>query len=109
MQTWILCNHCANKLTKFIKKSKKIHRCSFDSTLSIYKISIIKSLYLSYTKKRKFWQICEIRSVRNFVFLLLFHSYNFNVKILYIVEVGSKEHMWMFSDLFMNFVSSFVW
>jgi hypothetical protein len=38
VQTEFLCN-----IIKFIKRSKKIHRCSFDITLSIYKISTSNS------------------------------------------------------------------
>jgi hypothetical protein len=38
-------------------------------------------------------------------FLLLFPSYEFDLEILYVDGVGSKEHLWSFSDFFMNIVS----
>jgi hypothetical protein len=38
VQTKFLYNHCADELTKFIKITEKINRCSFDPTISIYKI-----------------------------------------------------------------------
>jgi hypothetical protein len=44
----------ATQLIIFIKKSEIIHRCSFDSNLSTYRILRSNSLYLSYNKKEKF-------------------------------------------------------
>jgi hypothetical protein len=39
-------------------------------------------------------------------FLLLLRYYIFDVKILYTNRVGWKEHVCIFSDFFINFVSS---
>jgi hypothetical protein len=38
-------------------------------------------------------------------FLLLFRSYEFDLEILYVDIVGSKEHLWIFLDFFINIVS----
>jgi hypothetical protein len=43
VQTKFSYNHCVNELTKFIKITEKINRCSFNPTLSIYKILRSKS------------------------------------------------------------------
>jgi hypothetical protein len=59
----------------------------------IYIIAKLNSLYLSYTKKRNFEQIYKIRFVRIFVFLLVFHYYEFYLETIYIYEVGSQEHL----------------
>jgi hypothetical protein len=51
VQTEFPCNHSANEQTKFIKKLKKFHRCSFDPTSSIYKVSRPNSLDQKSSKK----------------------------------------------------------
>jgi hypothetical protein len=45
-------NFCVNELTKFIKKSEKIHICSFDTTLSL-SLSLYIYIYI-YNLKIKF-------------------------------------------------------
>jgi hypothetical protein len=42
-----------------------------------------------------------------FSFLLLFHSYEFDLETLYIYGVGSIEHLWIFSYFVINFASLF--
>jgi hypothetical protein len=96
------CNHRATQLTMFIKNLKKF--TDVLCTLLYLHIEFQDQIHywLATTKKRNFWQICEIRSVRNFVFLLLFRSYEFDLEILYVDRVGLKEHLWIFSDFLIN-------
>jgi hypothetical protein len=84
-------NHRANKLTKFIRKSEKFADVLFIIVHIYIKFQDQIHYGLATPKKRNFWQICEIRSVKIFVFFLLFHSYEFDFETLYIDEVGSTD------------------
>jgi hypothetical protein len=107
VQTEFPYNHRANKLTKFIRKSEKFADVLFIIVHIYIKFQDQIHYGLATPKKRNFWQICEIRSVKIFVFFLLFHSYEFDFETLYIDEVGSTDEF--LQKKIMNFVSSFAW
>jgi hypothetical protein len=74
-----------HKLTKFRKYffKKTMHIYSFHSTPITYKISCSNSLYFS----------CNKNKLVIFVFLVLFVSYEFKSKILYIIGLWWKEYV----------------
>jgi hypothetical protein len=72
---------------------KKNHACCFDPISFFIKIQVQAHYSLAITKKRTIYQVCEFRSVRNFIFLRLFLYDKFELEILYIDRVGSKQHV----------------
>jgi hypothetical protein len=73
---------------------KKTHTCSFDPTPSLYKISRSNSQERKSNKKDKISGRSKLTNLPEISLFLLYLSYNeFDLEILYIDEVGSKEHV----------------
>jgi hypothetical protein len=73
-----LCNNCINELAKFKKYMKKF----------AHVLSILLHLYIKF--QDQYHYNLAITKNRIFVFLLVFHLYEFDLKILCINRVGSK-------------------